>query len=623
MDDLDFTSLTGQLKNSNGVIHHQFRSDIFIIRAYKLISQSSVVNGHNMQSVINSPQTSTTTPASTTSSLNNVGSKGMTVSDADNNHSTHSNNSNNNNNNNGGVTSSINNISAQYTTIFVKLAKLYNIIISMGSISDRSSSPKSSMELYQRFKQIIKELDLSYDVSPYAQYFKRIDDGIWQIKEDRELTNDQLWQSITVAILSIYDPRTGQIIYQNRNNFGGKNDINNNDSPNNNFSNNNGIKTNNSPNNIGMNNNGNNGNNNNNNNNNANNNNENNNERNGINSLRTATTNNSPTNFNNDNDNDTQGNDNINKNGNNNINNNDNDITNKGVGNPTINSMLMDASLPQQLQKRLQSISQGMNSRSVNGYYTQPTSPGAYAGFSFNQTEVDPNSQLNYHDPGNVNIWKRKSLSSLDVDTLDDVAVEELLQLTSVNKKQKPNYANGNPNNSNSNAVNVMNFTDGSGNPIFVNSIGSNDFDNSNPVNGNQSMNNHDTKSNFNTATKQPKSKGKARNSRAGVGSRKGKNAKNNSNNNNNNSNSNNNISNSQMNEMNNMASNIMHSDAVSDNMAKQVVSTYNALILEKDQRIIQLERELELQRQETQWLRKMLIEDMGCIRSMLTNIRK
>lgn len=49
----------------------------------------------------------------------------------------------------------------------------------------------------------------------------------------------------------------------------------------------------------------------------------------------------------------------------------------------------------------------------------------------------------------------------------------------------------------------------------------------------------------------------------------------------------------------------------------------YDAIISEKGQRIVQLERELELQRQETQWLRKMLIEDMGCVRSMLRDLQR
>ncbi|KAL6944247.1 hypothetical protein ACO0RG_000979 [Hanseniaspora osmophila] len=49
----------------------------------------------------------------------------------------------------------------------------------------------------------------------------------------------------------------------------------------------------------------------------------------------------------------------------------------------------------------------------------------------------------------------------------------------------------------------------------------------------------------------------------------------------------------------------------------------YDRLMKEKDLRIQQLEQEIELQRQETLWLRKMLMEDMGVVRSMLNDIKK
>lgn len=49
----------------------------------------------------------------------------------------------------------------------------------------------------------------------------------------------------------------------------------------------------------------------------------------------------------------------------------------------------------------------------------------------------------------------------------------------------------------------------------------------------------------------------------------------------------------------------------------------YDRLLKEKDGRIQQLEKDLALQRQETQWLRKMLVEDMGCVRSMLQKLNQ
>ena len=71
---------------------------------------------------------------------------------------------------------------AQYSQLFAKISKLYNATLSSGSIDDRSTSPKSAIELYQRFQQIIKELELSFEASPYAKYFRRLDGRLWQIK---------------------------------------------------------------------------------------------------------------------------------------------------------------------------------------------------------------------------------------------------------------------------------------------------------------------------------------------------------------------------------------------------------------------------------------------------------
>ncbi|EDO15008.1 hypothetical protein Kpol_400p2 [Vanderwaltozyma polyspora DSM 70294] len=617
MDDIDFTSLTEQITSTTGIVHHQTKLDVFIIRSYKLVSPSSVIHSNTLQSVISSPQTSNTTPVSTstsTSLASGTASNSLQPSEM--------------NQSNSGNTP-MTNPHIQNGQIFGKISKLYNAIMSIGSIDDRSTSPKSPMELYQRFKQIIKELELSYEVSPYTQYFTRLDDGIWQIKEDSELINDQLWQSVSVAIFSVYDPRTGQLINQGR---GKKNSVNNtrdlqmgnetkpmdlnanngnsgniqnnnnnmgndkiNDSNNDNISN----TSNNGGNSInigGTNTNNDLGNNNNNVNNNSSNSGSN------VNHNNSNNNNNTTNNGNNSNNNSNNANNDNNGDGspsNNTVNNTNSTFTNNGL-NPTISSMLMDASLPQQLQKRLQSISQEVNSRSLNGYYTQPTSPG-YSGFSFNQTETDPNAQINYNDPGtnNLSIWKRKSLSSLDVDTLDDVAVEELLQLTNTNKKQRINQLDSNSginnndmNSTNSGGVDEVSFPDNSA----TNTV-------TNPVN---------TQNNL-PPVKQTKTKTRTRNARSNTtGTRRGKNNKAT-------------IADTKPNEsmlemsIMNDANAMMNSEIIT----KQLKGTYDALILEKDQRIIQLERELELQRQETQWLRKMLIEDMGCIRSLLTDLRR
>ena len=44
-------------------MHHQTKLDVFIIRAYNLLSNESVISGASLQSVTNSPQTTTNTPS--------------------------------------------------------------------------------------------------------------------------------------------------------------------------------------------------------------------------------------------------------------------------------------------------------------------------------------------------------------------------------------------------------------------------------------------------------------------------------------------------------------------------------------------------------------------------------
>lgn len=100
--------------------------------------------------------------------------------------------------------------------VFIKISKLYNATLNTGSVDDRSTSPKSSIELYQRFQQIIRELGLSYDASPYAKYFSRIDEDSWKVRSNEELANDNLWNLATMSILNVYDLETGQMIVQGR-----------------------------------------------------------------------------------------------------------------------------------------------------------------------------------------------------------------------------------------------------------------------------------------------------------------------------------------------------------------------------------------------------------------------
>ncbi|SCW03973.1 LAFE_0H03114g1_1 [Lachancea fermentati] len=249
---------------SAGIMHHQIKLDVFIIKAYRLLTHGAAINGDDA-SVVN-----------TASSSPNSGGQ-------------------------------VNGSGHNDISLFQRLSQLYNATISTTLLDDNSTSPKSAIELYQRFQQILKELELSYEVSPYGKYFRRLDNGLWQIKEDGELLGDQLWQLVSVSISTVYDAKTGQMLNQNRRR---------------------------------------------------------------VNSMATSTKN-SP-------------------------------------------SEVVDNTLPQQLQKRLQKLQQD----NKQGYYTNPTSPST---FSAN---------------GNGNgRGKRKYIG---VETPDEEAVEELLQLA---KKQKGDLA--------------------------------------------------------------------------------------------------------------------------------------------------------------------------------------
>lgn len=555
MSDLDFSALTHQMVTTAGIMHHQTKLDIFIIRAYKLLSSGSIINTNTLHSVTNSPQTSTNTPAGTANaaSTNSAGTGGSTGIAAANGNGSINGTANgsqgigssnaNVNISNGGCntlnTNSTNPIQLQYTQLFGKISKLYNATISSGSIDDRSTSPKSAIELYQRFQQIIKELELSYEVSPYSRYFKRLDQGLWQIKDDSELKNDRLWEHVSMFIFSIYDPRTGQMINQGRKKANSL-----------------AASTKGSPSENG------NGN--------------------------GSSSNNSNNNTNNNNNNNNSSNNNNTGNGTNKRQQHQRASNSAGnpIVNPTMNNMMMDVSLPQQLQRRLQTISQDVNSRSLNGYYAQPTSPGQ-GGFGFgldnDTTLYKPNGNNSTFNNNTSNSWKRRSLGSLGEDALDDDTVEELLQLTNTAKRQKT-ATPINFNNVNGNNLNTMN-TDSSQtmnttmNPQAV-------------MNNVDSMNRNSTLSSF------------ANSNTANNGMMINDTLNSNGQNLNMNANNNNTVTNA-------------------DLMVKHIKGSYDTLITEKNQRINHLERELEMQRQESQWLRKMLIEDMGCIRSLLKDLRR
>lgn len=345
------------VSSASGIMHHQVKLDVFIIKGYKLLTQDSLINGNDV-------------------SIVNTAANSPTVSGT---------------------------MNSKDLTDFHKLSQLYNATISTASLDDSSTSPKSAIELYQRFQQILKELELSYEGCPYGKYFHRLDNCMWQIKDDSELINDQLWQLVTVSISNVYDPKTKTFL-------------------------NNGKKR--------------------------------------INSATTSAKH-SPVAT--------------------------NSTTMSSTGPATSDN---DTSLPQQLQKKLQKLQENM----TNGYYTTPTSPVA--------------TTSNCSTNSIVNSWRKRKFKELD--TFDEEAVEELLQLA---KKKRQEACAG---------ADLP--------PIDETST-----------------------------SKLP------RNEQMTIGEH----------------------------------------------------NLYDRLLKEKDGRIQQLEKDLALQRQETQWLRKMLVEDMGCVRSMLQKLNQ
>lgn len=561
MNDIDLNNIIDNpnvTTTSLGIVHHQTKLDVFIIKAFSLLTKNAIIdsngfnNNNSSSSNSNSPQ------------VNNVsksGSKNNTPKNIDENEVSKDGSS---------VTDEVNkiqdnifNTKAQFIDTFQKISTIYNATLTNVPIDDKSTSPKSSIELFQRLHQIIRELSLSLEASPYSGYFKTVNDNhnLWRIKTDIELQTDQLWQLVTTSILVVYNPETGQIINQNVRN---KRINSSNSSPNNSSSNTDGPTGNN-----------------------------------------TAET--TPTSLTNGSTNNTvkkvKKKYTRKKNVSNNTTNNKNKTTNgkninsQGQGprhstsvipdfpltqtdatdpaninaqteqqqqqqQQQLNMNNLDASLPHILQKRLQNVSQDINSRSLAGYYTQPTSPGSDVNAfefglptnDFNTTDYNSalqNAAMNSNGTNllgtdtnvtNMNnnndpIWKRRSMTALDGTTSigGENAVEDLLEFSNTTR------------NKNRNNMSVMDQV--------LNNPGGNDSMNINEVVMRKDSNGQDM--------------------------------------------------------------------VLAEQVSKVLKNSYDTLLIEKDQRIHQLERELELQRNETQWLRKMLIEDMGCVRSLLSNTRK
>lgn len=189
---MDFDSLEDQISPGMGS-YEPARVDIFIIKAYNIVMEGTLLNSNHI----------TTSSSAQTPGRGDGEDSGSATGGA----------SGPGSRRNGRISA----IHPQYAKTFVKISKIYNSLLPSGIFGDVSTSPKSDVELFQRFQQVLKELELNFGMSPFSKYFNKISDTLFQVKEDSELTFvDTFWTGLTAAILGFYNPRTGKMINQGR-----------------------------------------------------------------------------------------------------------------------------------------------------------------------------------------------------------------------------------------------------------------------------------------------------------------------------------------------------------------------------------------------------------------------
>lgn len=536
-------------------IYPLLKQDIFIIRAYKIITKESILNSNHIQESL-----------STSNKKRAAGE-------------------NTGNNNNKGVMS----VHPQYSATFNKISRIFNVLLNKGTIWEEPLSKKSPIELFHRFQQIIKEIELNFDNCPYSKFFNKINDNLFQIKDSRELRDDPYWKNLSDEILAVYNPRTGKMINQNRK----KNANNSTTKAKKNTKNGNATQTNTS--NTTIDNNG---------------------------------WGNKPSND--ITDNNTQCTDLTNNNSTNNNDNNNNahstledefinmttDLLNS-TNNTDTNQLVTDVNNPNNilsLQKKLNAtLSQPNNNGTSNdtrlvnshGYYTQPTSPGLLNNFPFT---IDPNGTNN--DSGmaqqenqvlNINLdttipnttqisnhRKRRSLGSVNLDNLENTDMDEILKYTNINKRSK---VNDGPK-SNKPLPTLLDNTPNSS----VSTATTTNASNQSQLNTMTSTNNTSVADDIMNKFNITDTLANARNTMLSQRMT---------------SNMDNTIPLKQNNSV----------KSLEPNPLQEVRNSYTKVLEEKDKRIQSLENEISLQRQETIWLRKMLIEDMGCVRNLLKDM--
>lgn len=484
--------------------------DIFIIRAYKIITKESILNSTHIQESLNT---------TSKDGADKGESKGMVVH-------------------------------PQYAPTFNKISKIFNVLLSKGSLGEETASKKSPIELFHRFQQIIKEVELNFDNYSYSKYFNKINDIIFQIRDSRELRDDPHWKSLSDEILSVYNPRTGKMINQSRKKNpystakARKNAKNNQNAQSGEI-----INTNNKKNQI------------------------NNISEDDFINMTTDLLNNSDT----------------------------------TLGNNPISNNLNDPSAIMALQRKLaNTVNNNTNDTRVansQGFYTQPTSPSLLAHYPFpnldsNTTTGGSNMDLQQNQAININLnsnipgtaqisnhRKRRSLGSVNLDSMEDIAMDEILKYTNINKRSKESdtsqlnkpaqttFLDNTPNSSDSAAT-----TTNASNQSQLHNI---DSTNNTSVSG-DILNKYNATKIFTNAR-------------------------------------NNMLSQQMPANMNNQIE--KQNISIETDTMQEIKKSYTKVLDEKDKRIQSLENEVTLQRQESMWLRKLLIEDMGCIRNQLKDI--
>ena len=197
---MDFDSLEDQISPGMGS-YEPARVDIFIIKAYNIVMGGTLLNSSHITT-----SSSAQTPRGNDAEDSGPATGGSGASGSGTATATGP-------RRNGRISA----IHPQYAKTFVKISKIYNSLLPSGMFGDVSTSPKSDIELFQRFQQVLKELELNFGMSPFSKYFNKISDTLFQVKDDSELTFvDTFWTGLTDAILGFYNPRTGKMINQGR-----------------------------------------------------------------------------------------------------------------------------------------------------------------------------------------------------------------------------------------------------------------------------------------------------------------------------------------------------------------------------------------------------------------------